>query len=314
VDPIGVENAVAEPLGQGYPAAGPTVLRLVVGARLRRLREAAAMTAADAGSAIRGSHSKISRLEGGKTRFKLRDVDDLLTYYGIGDDAERAEIRAMAELANRPAWWSAYGDVIPAWFEAYLGFEQAAGLVRGYEPQFIPGLLQTADYAAAVLRLGRDSAGRDTAGRDTAGRDSAAPTDLDRLVDLRMRRQQVLYRTEPVKLWVVIDEAVLRRPVGGRDTMRTQLRHLVSVAALPHVTVQLLPFRAGGHVAAGGPVSIVRFREIQIPDIVYLEHLATADYYDKPASVAPYLDVMNRLSVQAERPDTTLELLDQIRY
>jgi transcriptional regulator with XRE-family HTH domain len=298
VDPIRVENAIAEPPGQGNPAAGPAVLRLVVGARLRRLREAAAMTAAEAGSAIRGSHSKISRLEGGKTRFKLRDVDDLLTCYGIGDDAERAEIRAMAELANRPAWWSAYADVIPAWFEAYLGFEQAAVLIRGYEPQFIPGLLQTADYAAAVLRLDHRDGG---------------PADVSQRVDLRMRRQQVLYRPAPVKLWVVMDEAVLRRPVGGADTMRAQLRHLVSVAALPHVTVQLLPFRAGGHLAAGGPVSIARFRENHIPDIVYLEHLATADYYDKPANVAPYLDVMNRLSVQAERPDTTLRLLDQIR-
>jgi transcriptional regulator with XRE-family HTH domain len=298
VDPTKVADGTAEPSGEDDLAAGPTALRIVVGARLRRLREAAAITTRDAGFAIRGSHSKISRLECGKARFKLRDVKDLLSLYGVRDEAERAEILTMAELANRPPWWSDYGDIIPDWFEAYLGFEEAASLIRGYEAQFIPGLLQTADYAAAVIRLGHEN---------------ATAAEIDQRVELRLQRQQVLHRPDPVRLWVIVDEAVLRRQVGSRDTMRTQLRHLVDVASLPHVTVQLLSFRAGGHVAAGGPVSIVRFRENLIADVVYLEHLATADYYDKPASIARYWDVMNRLSVQAEQPDATLEMLAQIR-
>jgi len=298
VDPVWAVDAVAEPPGKGELTVGPTALRIIVGARLRSLREAAVVTALDAGHTIRGSHSKISRMEAGKTRFKLRDVGDLLTFYGIGDDEERAEILAMAELANRPPWWSAYGDVIPDWFDAYLGFEQAAGLIRGYDAQFVPGLLQTAGYAEAVIRLSHEN---------------MADPEIVRRVDLRMRRQQVLFRPDPVKLWVIMDEAVLRRPVGSPEIMRAQLRHLIGVAALPHVTVQLLPFCAGGHLAAGGPVSIVRFRENLIPDVVYLEHLMTADYYDRPASVARYWDVMNRLSVLAEPPDATLTLLDEIR-
>jgi transcriptional regulator with XRE-family HTH domain len=281
---------------------GPTVLRIIVGARLRRLREAADVTTEDAGEVIRASHSKISRLELGKVRFKARDVADLLTHYGVRDEAARAEFVSLVRLANRPSWWTSYADVIPAWFEAYLGFEQSASVIRSYEAQVVPALLQTPDYARALLR------------RSEEGASDAA---VNQRVDLLIKRQQVLHRTDPAKLWVIMDEAVLHRPPGGADwaggeprPMRAQLRHLIDIAGLPHVTIQLLPFRAGGH-RVGGPFTILRFREHEIPDVVFLEHLADASYYDKPADVDRYRDLMDRLTLLAEHPDATLEMLDR---
>jgi hypothetical protein len=218
--------------------------------------------------------------------------------YGIDDDTERAEFLALAALANVPSWWAAYSDVIPAWFEGYLGLEQAAAVIRSYDAQLVPGLLQTHDYARAALRLGHET---------------ASDEEVDRRVELRMKRQQVLLRTDPVRLWAILDEAVLHRPLGGDQVMRAQLDHLIKVAALPHVTIQLLPFRIGGHLGAAGPITILRFRNGELPDLVYLEHLATASYYDKPADVVRYWDVLNRLTVQAERPEVTLEVLEWVR-
>ena len=281
---------------------GPTVLRIIVGARLRRLREAADVTTEDAGEVIRASQSKISRLELGKVRFKARDVADLLTHYGVRDEAARAEFVSLVRLANRPSWWTSYADVIPAWFEAYLGFEQSASVIRSYEAQVVPALLQTPDYARALLR------------RSEEGASDAA---VNQRVDLLIKRQQVLHRPDPVRLWVIMDEAVLHRPPGGADwdggeprPMRAQLQHLIDVAALPHVTIQLLPFRAGGHRVCG-PFTILRFHEHEIPDVVFLEHLTDASYYDKPADVDRYRDLMDRLTLLAEHPDATLELLDR---
>ena len=281
---------------------GPTVLRIIVGARLRRLRESADVTTEDAGEVIRASHSKISRLELGKTRFKTRDVADLLTHYGVRDEAACAEFASLVRLANRPSWWTSYGDVIPAWFETYLGFEQSASVIRSYEAQVVPALLQTPDYARALL-----------SGSDEDASDAA----IDQRVDLLMKRQRVLHRPDPVKLWMILDEAVLHRPPGGVDwdggeprPMRAQLRHLIDIDSLPHVTVQLLPFRAGGHPVCG-PFTMLRFHEDEIPDVVYLEHLADASYYDKPADVDRYRDLMDRLTVLATRPDATLDILDR---
>jgi transcriptional regulator with XRE-family HTH domain len=186
--------------------SGPAVARMLVGAQLRRLREACGVTAKDAGNTIRGSASKISRMECGRTSFKLRDVADLLSVYGVADDDERATLLALAEEANAPGWWHAFGDVVPRWFEDYLRLEQAASVIRSFEAQFIPGLLQTEEYARGVIRLGCD----------------AAPSDeIDRRVSLRMRRQQLLRRPAPPHVWAVIDEAVLHRPIGGAATRRT---------------------------------------------------------------------------------------------
>jgi transcriptional regulator with XRE-family HTH domain len=278
-----------------YQQAGPTALRMLVGSELRRLREAAGVTAKDAGYAIRGSYSKISRLELGRTSFKLRDVADLLTLYGVSGDADRDALLALARQANVPGWWHPYADLLPGWFEDYLGLEQAARIIRCYEVQFVPGLLQTEDYARAVIGLRY-----------------GGPVETERRVRLRMQRQQIFRRQVPTQLWAVIDEAALRRPYGGRATMRAQLRQLIEVAAHPHITVAVVPFSTGGHAAAGGPVTILRFAEARIPDVAYLEQLNSACYADKAPDIDFYQHVMNRLAVEADPPAATAAILHRI--
>ncbi|MGP3968785.1 helix-turn-helix domain-containing protein [Streptomyces sp. 6N223] len=277
--------------------------RLILGARLRELREACGMSRAEAAWAIRASESKMSRLERGRTGCKARDVADLLTGYGVTDEAERATLLALAEQANVPVWWQAYADVVPSWFETYLGVEQAARVIRGYEVQFVPGLLQTADYARAVIRLGRIREGFAAPGWERR---------VARRTELRLARQRILHRERPARLWAVIDEAALRRPVGGLATLRRQLAHLVAMSELPHVTIQVMPFHAGGHAAAGGPVSIVRLPGGAFPDVVFLEQLTNAVYPTRPAEVERYLHLMNQLAVQAEEPGPSRELLHRM--
>lgn len=274
--------------------SGPTVLRIALGSQLRRLRESSGISREAAGDAIRGSHAKISRLELGRVGFRERDINDLLTLYGVRDTGERESFLALARQANEPGWWHQYGDLLPTWFETYLGLEQAASVIRTFEAQFVPGLLQSPDYARAVILLGH-------AGEPTA--------EIDRRVALRVRRQEILTRAEPPTLWAIIDEAALRRPIGGVAVQRGQIEHLLRVSELPNVTMQLLPYDVGGHAAAGGPFSLLRFPESDLPDIVYLEQLTSALYLDKRNDIDQYLAVLDRLSVQAETPAYTRTLL-----
>jgi hypothetical protein len=268
--------------------SGPTVLRILLGGQLRRLREAAGITPDRAGYEIRASRSKISRVEHGRVSFKERDVADLLTLYGVTDEDERRRMLNLAQRANSPGWWSRYDDVMPDWFETYIGLEQATSLIRTYELQFIPGLFQTEEYARAVTVLGHRSA-------------SAA--EIERRVSLRVQRQQILTRTDGLpRVWAVIDESALRRPLGGRDVMRKQLSRLLELTQLPQVTLQVMPFDRGAHSAAGGSFSILRFAEPDLPDIVYIEQLTGALYLDRPEETDHYREVMNSLSAEAEAP------------
>jgi transcriptional regulator with XRE-family HTH domain len=276
---------------------GPTATRMVLGALLRRLREARQISRERAGAAIRASESKISRLELGRTGFKLRDVVDLYELYGVTDHAERATLLGLARQANAPGWWHAYSDIVPHWFEAYLGLEQAAGVIRTYEVQFVPGLLQTAEYARAVIRLGHHH---------------CPEQEVERRLALRMHRQEILRHPRPPRLWAVIDEAALRRPIGGAAVMFAQLQHLIDLAELPHVTIQLMPFHAAGHAAAGGPITLLRLPEPELPDVVYLEQLTSALYPEKQGDVDYYRDIMNRLATQAEPPAATAGVLRRI--
>ncbi|EFL31767.1 DNA-binding protein [Streptomyces viridochromogenes DSM 40736] len=278
-------------------SAGPMVPRLALGARLRRLREERGIGRAEAGHVIRSSASKISRMEGGRHGFKLRDVEDLLTLYDVTDEAERATLMVLAEEANTHAWWQYYSDVVPAWMQTYLGAEQAASVIRCYQVQRVPALLQTADYARAAVRLAHPDAGAD---------------EIDRRVALRMTRQRILHRKPAPQLWAVIDEAALRRQVGGPAVMRDQLRHLIEVCRLPQITVQILPFLSGGHAAESGPVTILRLPGGELPDVVYLEQLTTALYPDRTADIERYWDAMNRLVVEAQSPDETPTILHRV--
>ncbi len=278
-DSTNVRNIIAPP-GSG----GPTVLRILLGAQLRRLREARGFAVDDAGQVIGASVSKMSRLETGRVCFKDQDISALLTLYGVTDEQQRDAVRALARTANAQGWWHDYSDILPDWFEAYLGLEEAATSIRAYEIQFVPGLLQTDEYAHAVTLLGPP----------------AAPVDeIERRVRLRMTRQAMFTRPQSPHLWVALDEAVLRRPVGRPGVMRRQLTHLLEAAEWPNVTIQIIPFQAGGHAAAGGPFSILRFAEPDLPDVVYLEQLTSALYLDKRETVDHYMAVMERLCLVA---------------
>ncbi|SCL27934.1 Helix-turn-helix domain-containing protein [Micromonospora rhizosphaerae] len=282
---------------EGGPTTGPTVLRMLLGAQLRRLREGAGVTREGAGWEIRSSESKISRMELGRVGFKERDVADLLTLYGVTATDERAALLKLARDGNSPGWWHRYGDVLPSWFQSYLGLEAAAALIRTYEVQFVPGLLQTRGYARAVILLGHRN---------------AAAAEIDRRVDLRMERQELLRRSEPPHLWVVVDEAALRRPIGGPEVMRGQLTALIEATKSPHVRLQVVPFTAGGHAAAGGAFSILRFGDQDLPDIVYIEQLTSAIYLDKREDLDHYALAMEQLCVEAEPPERTPEILGRI--
>jgi transcriptional regulator with XRE-family HTH domain len=286
---VGVDTA--------QPAGGPTVLRRLLGAQLRRLRERQGITREEAGYAIRASGSKMSRLELGRVGFKERDVADLLTLYGVTDDTERVTLLGLAQDANSPGWWHRYGDVLPGWFETYVGLEEAAALVRTYEVQFIPGLLQTEEYARAVISLGN----------------SASPVEeIEQRVSLRTTRQKLLTRGDAPRLWAVVDEAALRRPIGGRDVMRGQIERLIEATKLPGVILQVLPFRVGGHTAEAGAFTILRFPESDLPDVVYVEQLTSALYLDRRDDVDSYMEAMERLCVVSAPPDNTAEILSRI--
>jgi transcriptional regulator with XRE-family HTH domain len=283
-------------MSTGEPSAGPTVLRILLGSQLRRLREQRGISREDAGYAIRASESKISRLELGRVGFKERDVVDLLSLYGVEDGDDRTALLALAREANAPGWWHKYSDVLPPWFQSYVGLEAAATLIRTYEVQFIPGLLQTEEYARAVVLLGH----------------GGPAEEIDRRVALRMERQAVLARPGGPRLWAVVDEAALRRPIGGSDVLRGQLEHLLAAAKLPNVTVQVIPFGFGGHAAAGGAFTILRFADQALPDVVYIEQLTSALYLDKREDLDRYLEAMERLCVEAETPTDSALLINRL--
>jgi len=281
----------------GARAGGPTVQRLVLGGHLRRLRESRGINAEQAADTIRGSHSKISRMEHGRVGFKERDVADLLTLYGVVDGEERAALLNLAKEANTPGWWHAYSDILPTWVEPYVGLEAAASVIRTYQTQFMPGLLQTESYARALLRTGYPTVSNE---------------EIARRSELRISRQEVLSKPGAPQLWAVIDEGALRRPIGGHEVMCEQIEHLVEMADHPAVTLQVLPFSVGGHSAGGGPFTILRFAEPDLQDVVFIEQLTSALYLDKPAEVDRYLEVMEQLCLQAEPVTNTAKLLRKI--
>jgi hypothetical protein len=238
-------------------------------------------------------------MELGRVSFKERDVADLLTLYGVTVEAERAALLTLARQASTPGWWHQFADVLPSWFQPYLGLEAAASLIRTYEVQFVPGVLQTADYARAVILLGHAD---------------SSEADINRRTELRQVRQQILRRPNPPQLWAVIDEAVLRRPMGGPDVMRAQIETLVEASKVPNIQLQIIPFNTGGHAAAGGPFAILRFPEPELPDVVYVEQLTSAQYLDRREDVNHYAITMERVCVEAEPPYHTAGILEKILH
>ncbi|MEU3916876.1 helix-turn-helix domain-containing protein [Streptomyces sp. NPDC002659] len=275
-------------------SSGSVVRRILLGSQLRRLRESRGITREAAGYSIRASESKISRMELGRVSFKARDVEDLLTLYGVSDDAERESLLGLAKEANVAGWWHSFGDVLPGWFQTYVGLEGAASLIRIYEVQFVHGLLQTESYAHAVVSRGIPD----------------APTaEIDRRVALRLERQKVLVSERAPRFHAVIDEAALRRPYGDRSVMQGQLRHLIEISEQSNITLQVMPFSFGGHAGESGSFTMLRFPESDLSDIVYLEQLTSALYLDKREEVAQYERVMRRLHEDSPDPSETRDLL-----
>jgi transcriptional regulator with XRE-family HTH domain len=270
------------------------VRRILLGSQLRRLREAKGITREDAGYTIRASESKISRMELGRVSFKERDVTDLLSLYGVDDETEHAALLTLVREANQAGWWHSFSDAMPNWFQTYVGLEEAAALIRTYQVQFIPGLLQTEDYTRAIMTLNRPH-------MDAA--------EVDRRINVRKRRQKLVADGDGPRLWAVVDEAALRRPVGGPAVMKQQIQRLIDAAEMPNVVVQVMPFRFGGHAAESGAFTILRFPEQDLPDVVYLEQLTSALYLDKRDDVDQYIQVMERLSVDSQTPESSVDLL-----
>ena len=270
-------------------AGGPTVLRILLGTQLRRLREARGISAQEAAQAIRGSESKISRIELGRNAVREVDIADLLSLYGVTDIAEREQLLSLASQANLPGWWHRYQDVLPTWFQAYVGLEESAESIRSYDTQFVPGLLQTEDYAAAILDRGE-----------------FAPDEVERLVYLRKERQR-RFISGSLRLWAIVDEAALRRPVGSPDQMRAQLRYLYEVCDQPGFTLQVTPFSTA--YAPQGSFSILSFAARDLPDVVYIEQLTSAMYLDKRSDVDRYTEAMDRLSAASASPDGSRQMI-----
>jgi transcriptional regulator with XRE-family HTH domain len=274
----------------------PTVRRRRLALELRRLREAAKLTCEEVADHLECSASKISRVETGRVSVSPRDVRDMLELYGV-PGAQRESLVQLARDSRQKGWWHAYSDTMQPQMATYIGLESAASEIRIYEVSLIPGLLQTEDYARAVIR---------------AGMVNSPSEDIERRVSLLMARQPAVVREDPPKVWAVLDEAALRRRVGGAGLMRLQLEHLLAQAALPNVAVQVIPFGGGAHPAMGRPFIILVFPERVDTDVVYLEDLTSALYLEDVAEVDRYNVFFNHLRATALSFDDSAALITSV--
>ncbi|WP_234438347.1 helix-turn-helix domain-containing protein [Streptomyces sp. NRRL S-340] len=277
--------------------SAPTVLRMVLGKRLRQLRERAGVSFEDAARAIEVTPLTVRRMEKAEVGLRIPYVKELLRTYGV-PAPEIDDFAAMAREANQPGWWYTYRDVLPEWFKAYVSLESEASVIRLYEPHYVPGLLQTFDYAVALLRVGFPNESEE---------------ELARRVDLRLRRQDLLAKPDAPAVWAILDETVLRRPVGGAEVMRAQVDRLLEAVRRPKVSIQIMRYSVGAHPGAYGPFHHFRFGFSELPDIVYAENLTGSVYYDRRPDVGAYLEVLDRMAVQAEPVARTEEILAELR-
>jgi len=272
---------------------------MVLGRRLQELREAAGLKREEAARVLRVAPATVRRMETAEVALKIPYVQVLLTTYGVAAD-EAETFVALAEEANEPGWWQRYHDVLPDWFSMHVSLEGAARMIRSYEPHFVPGLLQTEEYARAVLEAG------------TVGQTGAEA--IDRHVALRMKRQTLLTRENPPHLWVIMDETALLRPVSIRgEVMRDQMDRLLEWVELDHVTLQVAEFAAGPHPGTYTSFALFRFAERELPDIVYSEYVTGALYLDAREEVALHLEVLDHMSAHAASAERTKEILREFR-
>lgn len=277
--------------------SAPTVLRMVLGKRLKQLREQAGVSFEEAARAIEVTPLTVRRIEKAEVGLRIPYVKELLRTYGV-PAAEIDDFLALAREANQPGWWYKYRDVLPEWFSAYVSLESEASVIRLYEPHYVPGLLQTNDYATALMRVGFPNESKE---------------EIARRVALRTRRQDLLAKPDAPAIWAILDETVLRRPVGGAEVMRAQIDRLHEVLDMPKVRIQVMRFGVGAHPGAFGPFHHFRFGFSELPDVIYTESLAGAVYVDRPGDVVTYLEVLDRMSVQAEPVARTRAILAELR-
>ncbi|GAA2727538.1 helix-turn-helix transcriptional regulator [Streptomyces nogalater] len=280
------------------PRSAPTVGQVVLGRRLQDLRERAGLKREEAARVLHVAPATVRRMETAEVALKIPYLQLLLKAYGVPEDEAELFVR-LAEEANRPGWWQRFHDILPGWFSMYVSLEGAASLIRSYEPHFVPGLLQTEDYARGVLKSGAIG--------------QTSPDDIERHVALRMRRQDLLTRPDAPRFWAVMDETALRRPVGGPEVMRAQIDKLLEATELAHVTLQVAPFANGPHPGTYGPFVLFRFAVSELPDMVYSEYLTGAVYLDARTEVATHLEVMDRMAAQAATAQRTKEILRDLR-
>ena len=280
------------------PRSAPTVGQVVLGRRLLDLRERAGLKREEAARILRVAPATVRRMEMAEVSLKIPYLQLLLKSYGVSDEEAEAFVQ-LAEDANKPGWWQRFHDILPDWFSMHVSLEGAAALLRSYEPHFVPGLFQTEDYARGVLTAGAIG--------------QARPEDIERHVALRMQRQALLTRDDAPRIWAVMDETALRRPIGGSEVMRAQIDKLLQATKLPNVTLQVIPFSSGPHPGTYGPFVLFRFAMPELPDMVYSEYLTGAVYLDARSEVATHLEVMDRMAAQAATAHRTKEILRDLR-
>ncbi|KIF71268.1 XRE family transcriptional regulator [Streptomyces sp. AcH 505] len=281
------------------PRSAPTVGQVVLGRRLQDLRERSGLKREEAAKLLRVAPATIRRMETAEVTLKIPYVQVLLRAYGVAQEESDAFVD-LTEEANKPGWWQRFHDILPDWFSMYVSLEGAASLLRAYEPHFVPGLLQTEGYARSVMHAGAVG--------------QAQPAEMERHVALRMERQSLLTREDAPRFWVVMDETVLRRPVGDDpDIMLEQIDRLLEAADLPNVTLQIAEFASGHHPGTYGPFVIFRFAVPELPDMVFSEYLTGAVYLDARPEVATHLEVMDRMAAQAATAQRTKEILKDVR-
>jgi transcriptional regulator with XRE-family HTH domain len=276
---------------------GPTVRRRRLGTELRKLRESNGYKLEEVAAQLGVAPSTLSRIETGKAPTKSAYLNQMLEMYGVVEQSQRQVLVDMAREGHRKGWWAAYDDVLPSGFDIYVGLEAETAAVRSYEISVVPGLLQTPDYARAVLR-------------EMFPRHAAEQ--IDRLVDLRMERQRRLDDDPPLEVWAILDEAVVRRPVGGRQVMRGQLERLLDMASRPEITVQVLPFDCGAHAGHMGPFSILEFPNRTDSEVAYVESVAGYLYLEKDRDVRARVEAFDRLRAAALAPAASIDLIAKV--
>ncbi|MEV5244777.1 helix-turn-helix domain-containing protein [Streptomyces werraensis] len=278
------------------PEPAPTLLKMLVGVQLAGFREDAGLSQDQAARSVGFSGAKLSRIESGKGRRPPTETDvrALLELYGT-DDYEASVLLKLLQRAGEPGWWQRYDKrLMPEWFDRLVGLQEAAATIRTFEIQYVPGLLQTADYTRAVVERGLPN---------------APASEVQRRVELRMRRAQLLFREDAPQLWAVIDESVLLRVLGDRTVMRDQLDHLARMAGRPNVTLQIVPLNVTNASAPAIPVTYLRFGGLDLPDVVYLEHIRSANFLEDRDETEEYRIVLDRLADEALTPRESVEML-----